>query len=98
MKKTTQEMMLINTISDCILINNLGIAIDKTLFTAFENLCYLLGVDYYEIDPDLYRELDELLKSVHLIDKSSYTEIIEDLEIESKKLLPQLEEAIKKYY
>ena len=67
-----KEMMLLNTISDCILINNLGVAIDKTLFTAFENLCYLLGIEYCEIDHDLYKELDDLIKSVRLEDKDSY--------------------------
>lgn len=93
-----QEILLINTISDCILINNLGVAIDKTLFTAFENLCYLLGIEYYEIDPDLYKELDDLIKSVRLESRDSYTEVMEDLMREAKKLLPQLEESIKKYY
>lgn len=97
METTTHKKLLINTLSDCILINHLGIATDKTLFTAFENLCYLLGVDYFEIDPVLFKELEHLIQAVRLEDKDSNTEIMEDLIKQATLLLPQLEQLIENY-
>ena len=97
METTKRETLLINTLSDCILINHLGITTDKTLFTAFENLCYLLGLDFYEIDPILYKQLENAIKSVRLKTKDSNTEIMEDLIEEATLLLPHIKQIVKSY-
>lgn len=97
METAKLETLLINILSDCILINHLGIATDKTLFTAFENLCYLLGLDFYEIDPILYKQLDHAIKSVRLETKDSNTEIMEDLIEQATLLLPHIKQIVNSY-
>ncbi len=92
-----KENLLINTISDCILINHLGVGMDKSLFTSFENMCYLLGIDYYEIDPILFKQLEGVIKTVRLEEKENNTEIVNDLMQHATLLLPQIRQIVKSY-
>lgn len=85
-----KHKMLLNTISDCILINHLGIATDKTLFTSFENLCYLLDIDYYEIEPILFKQLEQSIQRVKLDTFNTNTELVEQLMNHAEILLKEI--------
>ena len=89
--------LLINSIHDCILSNHLGPLTDHTLFASFENMCYLLAVNYQEIDPDLLTELDNCIKSVIISDFNSLVEFEELLYSSATSILPDLQNIVQKY-
>lgn len=99
MKITTEtyNTLLTNTIKDLVLINNLGILTEKRFFSSFENLCILLEIDFSTIDPDLFKELEMMIKKIKLIADFPTDSLHRNLDVYATELLPKLIKIVERY-
>lgn len=93
----TYNTLLINTLKDCILINNLGVLTENRFFSSFENLCILLDIEFSTIDPDLFKELEIMIKKTKLIAEFPTDSLHRNLDVYATELLPKLIKIVERY-
>lgn len=85
------ELIVLNSIRNCILENYFSVVMEPGLFQCFPNAIFQMGIDYHTLDDDTEASLRKVLDNINLRQSIDLQNQLDDL---SKQVLKEWKEIL----